>query len=153
MDLKLVETGDGGDLVLLGNGLVTIKGFQNMPYLALFGGNPEQSTDGPKDPNEQAFDYWGNNLFYLNNKAQQFNSSFERRCKEVALTSYGRLQLEQAAKNDLAFMNAFAIVSVDVTIVGANRIRIDIKIQEPSNKQATEFVYIWDGTKNELTQT
>lgn len=151
MDLKLIETGEGGDLVLMGNDLVITNGLHNMPYLGLFGGNPEQSTNGPKIPDEQAFDYWGNNLFYANEKVRQFNSSFERRCKEVSLTSYGRLQLENAIKSDLSFMSSFAIVSSDVTIVGSNRIRIDIKIEEPVNKQTTEFVYIWDGTKNELT--
>ena len=37
MDLKLIETGNGGDLVKLGDNLELINGFQNMPYLAKIG--------------------------------------------------------------------------------------------------------------------
>lgn len=151
LDLKLIESGSGGDLVKLGNDLVTVKGFQNMPYLALFGGNPEQSTTGPKIPDEQAFDYWGNQLLSPNAPAIQFNSIFEGKCKEVPLTSFGRLQLEQAVKKDLSFMQAFAVISSEVKIVGVNTVQVSIRIQEPQNKQSTEFVYIWDGARDELT--
>ena len=35
-DLKMVETGDGGDFVLVGADLQLIDGFQNMPYLGCF---------------------------------------------------------------------------------------------------------------------
>ena len=45
-----------------------------MPYLGSFGGNPEQSTTGAKEPDEQAFDWWGNFLFSPNEPKKQFNS-------------------------------------------------------------------------------
>ncbi|MBL4810412.1 MAG: hypothetical protein JKY43_10205, partial [Phycisphaerales bacterium] len=57
-DLRIIENGDGGDAVLNGNDLEIINGFQNMPYLGMFGGNIKASTVGEKVENEQAFDWW-----------------------------------------------------------------------------------------------
>ena len=65
-DLKLKETGSGGDLIFNGNDLEVVEGFQNMPYLGMYGGNLEQNT---KEflPDEQRFDCWFNNLLLLKN--------------------------------------------------------------------------------------
>ena len=41
-DLQIIENGDGGDAVLNGNDLSIIDGFQNMPYLGMFGGNVDK---------------------------------------------------------------------------------------------------------------
>lgn len=152
MDFKLIETGSGGDLVLNGNDLAVVNGFQNMPYLGMFGGNVEQSTGEPKSIDEQSSDWWGNFLLYPNKPVIQFNSLLQRKLTEVALSSSGRLQIEQAVKTDLQFMTKFSTLSVDVSITAPERIEILIKIQEPNNKQTTELVYIWDSTKNELSQ-
>ena len=138
-DLKLIETGDGGDVVLLGNDLQVITGFQNMPYIGMFGGNVEADTEGPKPENEQAFDFWGNNLLFPNDQSIQFNSEFERRLTEVALNSAGRLQLEQSAKRDLDFMSDFAIVDIETAITDNDRLEMLITIQEPDNLSATEY--------------
>ena len=151
-DLQLVENGDGGDLVLLGNDLVLIGGFQNMPYLGLFGGNPEGST-GEVNTGEQRFDWWGNDLFFQNEESIQFNSELEDLLRRVALTSSGRLQIEQTTKKDLEFMGDFANVAVAVSLVDNDRIEIAIAIQQPDNLEATNFVYIWDATSQELINT
>lgn len=149
-DLEMRETGDGGDLILKGNDLSVIEGFQNMPYLASFGGNVAASTEGAKVPDEQAFDWWGNHLLLTDDKTIQYNSDFERRLTEVALSSSGRIQLEQAILSDLDFMKAFSIISASVSIESVDRIKISIQIQEPDNLGSNAFVYIWDGTKLEL---
>ncbi len=150
-DIKIVENGNGGDWELKGNDLAMIDGFQNMPYLAMFGGNVEASTSGPKIPDEQALDWWGNNLLDANNYSVQMNSELERMLNNVALSSEGRLLIKQAAMKDLQFMTAFSILTVDVSLPLLDRVKIEIKIQEPTNKQSTEFVYLWDATKQELT--
>lgn len=151
-DLKLKSTGDGGELILQGNDIAMINGLQNMPYLATFGGNLEQSTSGAKPDGEQAFDYWANHLLMEQNEAIQFNSTLERRLKEVTINSSGRIQLERAIQADLAFMNEFAGITVAVAIVAPTRIEISIKIDQPDNLESNELVYIWDSTKEELTQ-
>src|SRR4051812_24194087 len=104
MDLKLVETNDGGDLVKNTNDLDVIFGFENVVYLALFGGNVKQSTPTVRDQSQQAFDFWGNNLFMPNDTLIQLNSETERALITYALTSSGRISIENAIKSDLQVM-------------------------------------------------
>lgn len=150
-DLKLIETFDGGDFVLNGRDLVLIDGFQNMPYLGMFGGNVEQST---KEflPNEQRFDCWMNSLLMFNQPAIQMNSETERILNSTALTSAGRLRIEQAVKDDLDFIKSFGTVTIAVSIAAVDRVEILIQIQELETQETTEFVYIWDATQQELEQ-
>lgn len=148
-DLKLIETLNGGDLVLLGNDLVVIGGLQNMPYLGIFGGNIEESTK-EFNVDEQRFDFWGNDLLMLNQPEIQYNSETERLLSDIALNSSGRLIIEQTIAKDLEFMTKFSKVSISSSIVSSDRIEINIKIQEPNNVESNEFTYIWDSTKLEL---
>lgn len=148
-DFRMIETNDGGDFVLIGADLQMIDGFQNMPYIGLFGGNVESNTQQFL-PTEQRFDFWGNNLLMLNNAAVQFNSNTERILNQSALTSSARLQIENAVKADLDFFRSFATVSVAASITATDRIEINIRIVELATQESTEFVYIWDSTEQEL---
>lgn len=148
-DLKLTETNDGGDLIVLGSDLEVINGFENMIYLALFGGNIEESTR-KYNPTEQRFDYWGNDLFAQNDSSIQFNSETERLLNNIAISSSSRLLIESAVKNDLAFMTDFGTLTVLVSLTAVDRIEISIKFQEPNSFSSNDFTYIWDNTKNEL---
>lgn len=146
MDLELIETGNGGDLVK-NKDLSVIGGWQNVPYLALFGGNPGYSTPQERNPNEQAFDWWGNTGLEVD---QQFNSLTEYTLYNVSLTSSGRSQIEQAVKKDLDFMQGFAEVTVTVIIPSHDNCEINIKVKELNNQQEREFIFIWDSIKREL---
>ena len=148
-DLKLIETFDGGDLVLNGNDLQVIDGFQNMIYLALFGGNIEQSTK-EFDEDEERFDYWANDLLMLDSPDIQYNSETERTLNEVALNSRGRLLIEQSVKKDLEFMQDFGNIEVNVSIIQSDRVKINVIIKEPNELNSNEFNYIWGATENEL---
>ncbi len=150
MDLKLVEKNNGGDLSFNGKDLEMIYGWQNMPYLDLFGGNFEGSTKELKE-GEQSLDWWGNRLFFDQQPQFQANSEFERMLKNVPISSSGRLQLEQAAKNDLRNFNNFAEITVQLSIVSVDRLSLVVQIKEPNNLQSEIFRYIWDNTKSELT--
>lgn len=150
MDLELREIGSGGDIVKTAKDVSVIYGLQNMPYLALFGGNVEASTPIRRLVNEQAFDFWGNSLLLVDSPAMQYNSLTERTLHEVALTSAGRLRIEQAVFNDLAFMKAFAKIAVSVAIIATDKVRIGVKITQPDNLEEKVFIFIWDATKKEL---
>jgi len=149
MDLKIIETGNGGDLVFNGTDLEVINGFENMPYLGIYGGNIEQNT---KEffPNEQRFDYWANDLLMLKDSSIQFNSDFERILMNVVLNSSSRIEIEETIKSDLSFMNDFSEIEVSASIVSIDRLSIYIKITEPDGEQIKEFTYIWDSTQKEL---
>lgn len=153
-DLLMIDNGNGGDLVMTGDGdgndLVVIEGWQNMILLALFGGNIEGNT-GDFEGTQQNLDWWGNSLLFLQNSSIQFNSDTERVLYNVALTSNGRLLIEQAVKSDLAFMDAFAKVTVTVSITSIDRVTISVLVQEPDNLESNEFTFIWDATKEELS--
>lgn len=148
-DLRIIESFDGGDFVLRGNDLQLISGFQNMPYLGMFGGN-KQSTTGPKTQ-EQTFDFWGNFLFHPNDPKIWFNSITESLLEVLQLNSSGRIKIEEAVKKDLEFMREFAELSVSVQLFAVDKIRINIEIQEPNVKNSTIFTYIWNATEMELT--
>ncbi len=150
MDVEVVETLNGGDLIKKPKDLSVIDGFQNMPYLAMFGGNVDESTPTRRLSTQQAFDWWGNSLLMPQDQNIQFNSNTERVLHEVALNSEGRTLIKQAILKDLDFMRAFANIAVDVIIVATDKVAFGILIQKPDNLQTREFIYLWDATKQEL---
>jgi len=152
MDLEVVETGNGGDLVKNTKDLSVINGFQNMIYLGLFGGNVEASTSLVRVANEQAFDWWGNNLFFPNDASVQMNSETERTLNNVALNSSGCVLIERAVDKDLEFMNDFADVTREVTILSTDKVKIEIKAVRLDNLQERVFIFIWDATDKELIE-
>lgn len=148
-DIKLTETGDGGDAIFNGVDIEIINGFENMPFIGISGGNIEENTKEYLD-GEQRFSWWGNNLLMLQNQSIQFNSDFERLLNNIELSSSSRIEIEETIKTDLEFMLDFSGVDVSVVNVSPDRIKVLIKLDQPSNEQSQEFVYIWDATKNEL---
>jgi hypothetical protein len=156
MDIAVVETGNGGDLVKAGNDLAQQSGWGNMPYLAMFGGNVEQSTPMTRVATEQAKDWWGNNLLFAQDQSVQFNSETERTLQNVPLTSSGRILIQQAVEKDLEFMKSFAIIKVRVTIIGLDTVEIFVAVAQPSNlngrvpDQYKGYIFIWDATAKEL---
>ena len=82
----------------------------------------------------------------------QQNSRLEQVLNEVALNSSGRLQIEEAAKNDLKFLKEVAEISVSTRITDVDRVEIRILAQEPDNVQEQEFIFIWDATKQEVIE-
>lgn len=151
MDLKLIETGNGGDIVKGAKDFEIIRGFQNMPYLALFGGNPGFSTPIVRPENQQAFDWWGNSLLMGEDPGIQFNSLTENTLNSVPLTSFGASQIEQAVIEDLRFMEEFSTVSVSVVIISDDKVAIGIFLEEPENEENKAFIFIWDSTEAELS--
>lgn len=151
MDLEVRETLNGGDLVKNPKDFSVINGFQNMIYFGLFGGNVEASTPLVRIPTEQAFDWWGNNLFFPNDTSVQMNSETERTLMNVALNSSGCVLIEKAIDKDLKFMADFATVTREVTIVSTDRVKIEIQIVRLDNLLERPFIFIWDATNMELT--
>lgn len=151
-DLSIYETFDGGDIAIAGNDLQLVESLYNQPYLGLFGGNVSQST--PSDAEEvggsiERFDYWGNQVLYRDNQELQNNSNFERSLDLVALTSAGLQELTQIGKDDLSFLLEVGQVEFTVSIVGVDKIQVDVLLIEPENQQERNFVFLWNGTRLE----
>ena len=148
-DLALHETGDGGDIQLVGNDLVTTGSIFNQIYMALFGGN-QVPTTGTELETEQRLDWWANALLFQDQPEIQMNSNLEKTFNEVALNSSGRLQIEETVKSLLAFLSDVAEISVETSVIEIDKIQITILAQEPDNIQEQAFIFIWDATKEEI---
>jgi hypothetical protein len=150
VDVAIRETGNGGDAQLIGRDFRLVSGWENMVYLAMFGGSVEQDTPEERTEGEELFDWWGNTL--LDNESDQlFNSVTERTLNEVPLNSSGRLKVEQAVLLDLDFMRDFANISVETEITGVDRLSIRIKVIQPDSLQEQVFIYLWDGVQGTLS--
>lgn len=146
-DILIYESGDGGEFQLVNGDLNTVQSITNCVYLALFGGNVEQSTSNDIEDNEQRFDWWGNVLI----SDIQFNSEFERTLLEVSLNSSGIGKLENAAMNDLAFLKTYANVSVNISIDDIDKMSLVVSLQEPDNTER-KIKFIWDQLTNEIIE-
>ena len=145
-DIGIYENGSGGDLNLKNEDIEAISGLTNQAYLALFGGNKEQNTTENLDELEQRKDWWGN--FYLKAESQ-FNSNFQRALRTIALNSGGLIKLEDAAKEDLKYLQEYANVTVTSRIIGVDKYELSVFLEEPENKQS-KVKFVWDGQKEEV---
>jgi len=126
-DLSLIESeGNGGDYQLLTNDFASVFNDENVIFLALFGGNIEESTPS-KVTRAQSFDWWGNNLLMRGQPEIQFNSQTERALNTTALTSSGRIVIENAMKKDLEFLKENGDLTISVKIVSDDRIHLSIR--------------------------
>jgi len=146
VDLMIYESGSGGDLNLKNDDLETVSGLTNQVYLALFGGNIEESTSDDLEDLDERNDWWGN---YLLNEELQFNSSFERTLTTVTLNSGGISKLVNAAKKDLKYLEDYADITVEGSITGLNKFQLQVNLQEP-DQSSTKIKFIWDGTKGTI---
>ena len=109
-DILIYETGSGGDFLLRGNGLATVSGYENSPYLSMFGGN----------------DWWGN--AYIPDGNSLFSAQTEDVLNTTPLTSAGRVKIENAIKADLAYLDDITGTTYTVSTSIANANRLDIVI-------------------------
>jgi hypothetical protein len=144
LDIKLYETGNGGDFQILGNDLEAVAGFDNMPYMYLFGANLTDTGDS----DEQRLDWWGNRLI-LEPPARAVSIT-ERRLQEFPLTSQGRQIIENAVRTDIEAMRAFCNVRVSVRIISDDVLTILIELARPDSLQNKQFQFIWDATLGQV---
>jgi len=149
-DINLFEGGSGGEMRILNSDLLMAETIYQTIYLALYGGNVEQSTTSEETDLEENFDYWGNQLFYSNNPDKWFNSQTERVLSTVALNGEGRRLIEDAVNADLQFLNNVVNFEVEVSISSNNRAEIAIFISEFQNQSDRQLKMVWENSRNEL---
>lgn len=145
----IYEFGTGGDINLKNEDVETVQGITNQVYLALFGGNIEESTSLVSESQNEKNDWFGN--FYLDTE-HQFNSTFERTINKIALTSGGISTLIDAAKTDLKYLQGYADIEISGLIPSLNKFELIVQLTEP-NKKSTKITFIWDGTRKEIIET
>jgi phage gp46-like protein len=147
-DIFIFESFNGGELELVNDDLKVSQGLHNQVYLALFGGNVEESTTENLNELDERSDFWGNEYLTPEN---QFNSEFEKALNQVALNSSGISKLESAAKKDLQYLSEIANIAIAGSLIGFNKFQLIVELQEP-NSQSVKVKFIWDGTRKELNQ-
>ena len=126
-DLKVIETGTGGDVVNLGNDLAVTKSVQTMIYLCLFGGN----VDG---------EFWANKLLMKSFPSQQFISLTEKTLNTTALDSAGRVIIENAVIEDLKFLNTIFTIFVKVKLPNIDHVTIEITLTKIDSAQEANLI-------------
>ncbi len=149
-DISLYESGNGGDFSILNNDLLMGESLYQQIYIALFGGNIEESTKSRYLETEDRFDYWGNTLIWKDVKTKQFNSETERTLREIVMNSSGRVTLIQAVSNDLAYLQPIANISVDVQLLSLSKTKILINLTQKSNQQDKLLQLVYDNAKGEV---
>ena len=133
MDIRLIETGQGGDIVINQSVIDGVDGYENMPYLAMFGGA----------------DFWGNFLFEQI-PGGRVESKTEKALQDNALNSSGLRRIEDAVKEDLAFLEDNI---PNTTITVKTGIKYAREWQCLVTINGKEFAMNFNPTTNHLTYT
>jgi len=149
-DLLLYESGSGGQIAILNNDLVLNEVLYNQFYLALFGGNYEASTTGNEQNANGRKDYWANSLIFADNPVKQFNSQTERLLDSVVLNSSGRLEIERAVNEDLAYLKTLMNFTVNVSFDGSKKVVILVQFSEKTQQEEKSLQLVFDNAKKEL---
>ena len=147
---SIYEDGNGGQLLLQNNDIGQTESLATLAYLKMFGGNKASSTTKDNVVNELSTDWWGN--YKTDPSDKWINSETERLLQGLALTSGSRIDLENAVKRDLKSLEQYGKIEVTVTFPRINTVKIDIVIIEPSRKNSTRLVLIWDATRKEMIE-
>lgn len=149
-DILLFENFASGDFAIKDDDLLMGESLYQQIYLALFGGNLEDSTKQSYTEKEERFDYWGNSLIWGDASSVQFNSETERTIQNNALNSSGRLAIIQACNVDLAYLSDVITFSAEVSIMSVNKLQITVNFTEKTNQQDRQLVLVYENAKNEL---
>lgn len=124
-DIGLAENNNGGDVIVTSNDLVKFYENEGQIYLALFGGNVEANTPDFVTPGTERLDYFGNHFLQ---KENQFNSNTERVLNTTSLGSQGISKIQAAVESDLYYLKKYATITIQVTLDGINRVRVEIRV-------------------------
>lgn len=159
-DIRLKETLDGGDFVLievedtdgLFHDLDLDGGLETAIYLSHFGGNLEANTTGNEEPGVLRKDWFGN-TFVSEDPERMANSELDRAYFELPVTSGNLLKFEDAAEADLKWLLTNDIASSvenDAIITAPETVKVIDTIEEPDKN--TDTVIAWEFEKARLME-
>jgi hypothetical protein len=149
-DFSIYASGNGGELLFIDDDLNLAESLLQQVYIALFGGNVEGVTLGNEREGDLRKDWWGNSLLFGDETAKQMNSLTEKTLKTIALSSLGRVAIQNSVNEDLAFLNRIVDVSADVSIKDRNRLIIYVRLNRYKGKEDVLLQFLWDNIQNTL---
>jgi len=146
-DVRLFQTGDGGNLEIPTNQDVQLTGgFETDFYLSLFGGNQDDNGSiGSKKS------WWGNLLD--SNPAFQFRSRTQNLLVSLPLVSGNIRKIEDSVKNDLkSYVDSGAITELNIAVSIKYPRRVEIVITALANGISINITFLanWQAMENEF---
>jgi phage gp46-like protein len=144
-DILLVDSQDGGDLVIE-NGLIKYDNqFSTAVYLSLFGGN----MDDPGKTKSKR-EWWGNK--FANTESEKLRSRFQFIINGYPMTVKYIREAEAAALLDLEWLKTENIadkISLSIKSTGKNTFNLDIEILVNIETLYKKTYFLqWEGGKN-----
>ncbi len=138
-DVLMFNAPDGGE-ILVENGVVALSdGLETAAYLALFGGNSDDSGDAAESP----LQWWGNHDEL--NPARKYRSRFQYLMFRLPPITSNLLRLEEAALADLqpTFEGVATNISVRCSMPAINRIAVTINFEIDGAVNTFTFTEDW----------
>lgn len=147
-DFSIYESGDGGELLIVDDDFNLTEVLFQLVYLALFGGNVESITLGNEKDGDLRNDWWANSLLFKNNAAKQMNSLTEKTLRTTALSSAGRIAIQNSVDQDLQFLRQIVDISTEVAIKDNHRVEIYVRLNRYKGKEDVKLQFLWDNIQN-----
>ena len=147
-DFSIYESGDGGELLIVDDDFNLTEVLFELVYLALFGGNVESITLGNEKDGDVRNDWWANSLLFKNNAAKQMNSLTEKTLRTTALSSAGRIAIQNSVDQDLQFLRQIVDISTEVAIKDKHRVEIYVRLNRYKGKEDVKLQFLRDNIQN-----
>lgn len=147
-DFSIYESGDGGELLIIDDDFNLTEVLFQLVYLALFGGNVESITLGNEKEGDLRNDWWANSLLFKNNEYKQMNSLTEKTLRTTALSSAGRIAIQNSVDQDLQFLRQIVDISTEVAIKDNHRVEIYVRLNQYKGKEDVKLQFLWDNIQN-----
>jgi phage gp46-like protein len=133
-DAHFYATEDGGEIDFVNGQAVMSDGLEAAAYLSLFGGNEEDSGVDPDEPQQ----WWGN-----------FGESEDRKQRSRTVYALNTLipipanlrQIEDAARQDLAWMLTDVATSIEVTATMPAPRRLELEVEIEIGETSYTFTF------------
>lgn len=140
-DILLVDTLDGGDVVIENGLFVSDKQFSTAVYLSLFGGNKDDNGKGEKKD-----EWWGNKIAGIT-ESEKLRSRFQNITTGLPMTVKNIKEAELAAKMDLKWLINEKIADEIVVYgqaTGKNKFNLTVEILKDKLKIfKDEYSLLW----------
>lgn len=138
-DALMHHTLDGGNIEIVSGQVTVSNGVWNMVYLAIMGGNEDDSGDEVDDPKQ----WWGNRGEVV--PERQYRSRTQYVMADYPATTSNMAVLREAVEFDLGQLgSALESVSVSVRLTAPKRVRFTVEVVVDSTRYNFEFEEAWE---------
>lgn len=138
-DVLLFQTNDNGEIEIEGGEVTLTPGLDTAAYLSLFGGN--WKDDGSQN-NRQT--WWGN--LDEAEPSRRYRSETQFLLGTIPAIPRNLRRIEDAATRDLQWLQDESVassVSVSASLVGLNRVKIDVIIRAEGDESQFSYTENW----------